>query len=507
MGKDNKTQLENQNETKVSNPVQPEQSGLETAVVKPIMPLQRTHKNISPSQANQYQRTIGNQAVKRLAIQRQPTNRTSNNNTIDFRSSLSPILHKTQRITQTITPISQPIIHRKVHKRYERQWADAIEDGYLSGEQVDQIRDLVSPLKGKADSNIKDVVSLSNWITKAFKNKTNKRKIQALLWLEILEIGTDNIADLKEYKTYLKSLSSTQINSILGIEESSSSIEELSISIEEDLLDFDNPPWESANGAVVKDSGHGGVVIVSFPNGKLVVKAAKGGGLNNEIFGSRLAQQLGMQSPNMRFAGSGESDQIELAVEGNGAALPAGRPYVVMDYVPGGTASDFAKSGQELQPNQINTLAMSIGRWFAFDVMIQEQDRFNTLAASTGGNGVNTANFMINSENINSGFVSIDQNPSAAGKGQSDSAFENITSNSPMFAFSLGAAAAKMIPGDVDAEEIGDIVMQSAQATLKDIGLGLTEEDVRRLAEDLDINESIIESVMRTVNSAREALL
>ncbi len=456
-------------------------------------------ETLSPADAWFLQRTIGNQATEqyyRTIMQRKTAV-----DLIDIESSLSPILTNARHISQSITPNPHPVIHRKIHKRYERQWNDAVHEGYIPHEAVQELRDLVAPLKNKADSKLKDVISLSNWVTKAFKNKAKKRKIQALLWLRVLEVGPEDIAGLKLYKAELKSASVEEINDSLGIEEA---VDELIILVEEEGLDFADPPWEMANGVTVKDSGHGGVVIVDFPNGKLVVKAAKGGGLNNEIFGSRLAQQLGMASPDMRFADSNEAERIELAVEENGANLPAGRPYVVMRYVPGVTGGDFASSGQELSENQVHTLAMSIGRWFAFDMMIQEQDRFGDLGSTGMSSSVNSANFMIDPENISSGFVSIDQNVSSAGTKKSQTAFGNIVEEAPMFAYTLGRAAARMIPGRVDEEEIGEIVMASARETLRDIGLGLTEEDVRDLAVGLGIEEGVIESIMRTVNAARE---
>lgn len=76
-------------------------------------------------------------------------------------------------------------IQRTVHERYERQWDYAIEQEILTPGEVKLLRQKVEPLKGKEDQEILEVVSLSNKLTKKFKDKDAKRKRQALIWLKL----------------------------------------------------------------------------------------------------------------------------------------------------------------------------------------------------------------------------------------------------------------------------------------------------------------------------------
>ena len=76
MSKDNKVQQENQSKPRVNKPVQEEIRGVETAVSNPIPSLQRAYtdpRTLSPTDAHLLQRTIGNQALGRLIIQRKMT--------------------------------------------------------------------------------------------------------------------------------------------------------------------------------------------------------------------------------------------------------------------------------------------------------------------------------------------------------------------------------------------------------------------------------------------------
>jgi hypothetical protein len=76
MSKDKQTPQDTQSKTRVNKPVQEEMKGVETAVVSPIPALQRAYINsrtLSPADAQVLQRTIGNQALGRLAIQRKMT--------------------------------------------------------------------------------------------------------------------------------------------------------------------------------------------------------------------------------------------------------------------------------------------------------------------------------------------------------------------------------------------------------------------------------------------------
>lgn len=76
MSKDKQSQQENQSRSRVNKPVQKEPHGMETAVTNPTPPLQRTYTNphtLSPADAQTLQRTIGNQALRRLTIQRKMT--------------------------------------------------------------------------------------------------------------------------------------------------------------------------------------------------------------------------------------------------------------------------------------------------------------------------------------------------------------------------------------------------------------------------------------------------
>ena len=109
----------------------------------------------APAGAHHLQRTIGNQAVQHL-----------------FRSNQLPI-------------------QRKIHARYERMWAWAKDKGLLSDEAVDEIRLHVAPLTGAADTAILNLISLSNWANKAFKNDEDKRQAQALIWKKLHETDWD----------------------------------------------------------------------------------------------------------------------------------------------------------------------------------------------------------------------------------------------------------------------------------------------------------------------------
>ena len=76
MSKEKQAQQDTQSKTRINKPVQEEMRGMETAVTNPIPALQRAYtdpRRLSPADAKILQRTIGNQALGRLTIQRKMT--------------------------------------------------------------------------------------------------------------------------------------------------------------------------------------------------------------------------------------------------------------------------------------------------------------------------------------------------------------------------------------------------------------------------------------------------
>lgn len=80
-------------------------------------------------------------------------------------------------------------VQRKMHDRYTRQWTDAVALGTITDDEVRLLRAHVTDHDPKDE--ILSVVSLSNWFTKAFKDKDRKRRIQALLWQHLARNGFD----------------------------------------------------------------------------------------------------------------------------------------------------------------------------------------------------------------------------------------------------------------------------------------------------------------------------
>ena len=85
--------------------------------------------------------------------------------------------------------VSRLIVQRTMHDRYKRQWADALELGVVTAEEVERLRVFVTERDPK--DAVLDLVSLSNWLTKVFKNKARKRQIQSLLWRHLARNGFD----------------------------------------------------------------------------------------------------------------------------------------------------------------------------------------------------------------------------------------------------------------------------------------------------------------------------
>ncbi|MBE2220106.1 MAG: DUF4157 domain-containing protein [Anaerolineae bacterium] len=76
MSKDKQVQQDTQSKSRVSKPAQDEMRGVKTVVANPIPSLQRAFadpKTLSPADAQTLQRTLGNQALRRLTIQRKMT--------------------------------------------------------------------------------------------------------------------------------------------------------------------------------------------------------------------------------------------------------------------------------------------------------------------------------------------------------------------------------------------------------------------------------------------------
>ena len=262
-------------------------------------------------------------------------------------------------------------------------------------------------------------------------------------------------------------------------------------------FDFNNIPWDDAKSAEVKDSGMGGAVILTFGSGHKVAVKGGGGIINNEVLGSRMAREVGLEAPETRLANSEENSSIPNLFKSLGATVKWGGPYLIVDFVPG---IPITAVGDEKKPSKerIYALGYQMGRWYAFAVLNNDIDNFGDL---TGGNvGVNTGNFFATKSNQ---VVGIDQH--TVGGDLKKKAFTDIKEGSMSFAFTLGNGILKALgnPKGVDSEELGDIVMKGAQEQMKHMAEKLDSNKIKELCQGIEVNK--LDEIMDRVETIADS--
>lgn len=244
--------------------------------------------------------------------------------------------------------------------------------------------------------------------------------------------------------------------------------------------------WSTAKGFDVKDSGHGGVVIVDVGGAKAVIKG--GGGLSpNEVLGARLARELGLPTPETRLLTREEKASIATQMREHGAKMPDrggdDGATIVMEFVDGKTLGENKATKKE-----VTQLAQSLGKWLAFDAVISEQDRFHGFVAAGSSNGINVGNFMVNPKNPGE-IIGIDQNVMTV---DTTKALNSIKNGDDFYFMGVGQALASRFPGlGLDAEALGDDIKASAQEMLKSIGSTITDEKVAELTRGIGVDAKI----------------
>ena len=235
-------------------------------------------------------------------------------------------------------------------------------------------------------------------------------------------------------------------------------------------------------------SGHGGALELEVGGKRLAVKDHANA---QEVYGARLARELGLPAPETRLLSTTESEQLAATLRNKGQKMPGGKsPVVVMEFVSGtGLEKPGALEGQD--PKNI---ARQMGRWLAFDALINEGDRFNGFGLNFNGvsGGINSSNFIVGHDGTITG---IDQN---AGRGHSNEPVDNIVKGNVSSYMAIGNALSKFLPGS-DFEVLGDHIREGAEEMFKHIGSTLTPEKLDELAQDIGADQ-------QSVNKAKERL-
>ncbi len=253
----------------------------------------------------------------------------------------------------------------------------------------------------------------------------------------------------------------------------------------------DQHDFSSATAWKHLSSGNGGAVRITFSNGILIVKS----GNSNEIFASRLANAVGMTAPATRKATEFEQASLKQLLPQKGIN-GFSEPFLIMEFVQGIQMADLKEDGPQLSVSQVNNLGRSMGKWLAFDIMIREMDRFALVSGVGGDNNVNSSNFMIDPQNIEQGFIGIDQQNTGT-KGKSVKTQGSIMDDSPMLGYSLGSMLLKYVNPSkpVDEEGLGDIIMKASRDAFTMFEQTMTKDEVEQLADGLDINSEILDIV------------
>ncbi len=148
--------------------------------------------------SNALQRAMGNQAVGRMASGGAPGLQAAP-------ASSSAVMANIVRRGAAAAPTAAPVVQRKVHARYERQWQYALDEKMMAQDEIDKLRAHVEPLKGSADKAILDLISMSNFLNKKYKDEEAKRKRQTLMWIKLLETNF-NLDEVKKYRATVMSL-------------------------------------------------------------------------------------------------------------------------------------------------------------------------------------------------------------------------------------------------------------------------------------------------------------
>ena len=247
--------------------------------------------------------------------------------------------------------------------------------------------------------------------------------------------------------------------------------------------------WGRARLSKAIASGHGGIVIFELldrPGSSVVVKH----GNDPEIYASRIAGQVGLRAPETRKATEDEESMIS-RIQSHVKA-----PYLIMEYIEGTTLGELKNT--PISQENANIIAESIGKWLAFDTFISEQDRFGVVSKGTE-NSINSSNLMFDLKRPEKGLTGIDQFTSRQDTGN---LIRRIKEKDPRLGYSLGQMLSKLLhtnDATMDAEELGDKIMDAAEKMLAQIKSALTVKDLRPLTEGLTIVPDIIERLERTL--------
>lgn len=292
----------------------------------------------------------------------------------------------------------------------------------------------------------------------------------------LMDKGSNGVRDLQvAYGIVGSSNSSSK-------EKEEESSDEIIISNESSNFDFNNPPWEQAISAEVKSSGMGGAVIITFKGGRKIAVKSGGNIINNEILGSRMAREVGLETPDARVATSEENNGIPKLFNKLGANVEWGSPYMIIDFVNGIPITQVVNQ-KGLSKERVEALSYEMGRWYAFTVLNNDPDNFGDLTGNLVG--VNTGNYFANGNKV----VGIDQH--TMGGDLKKTAFTDIKEGSPILGFSLGTQILKSLgnPKGYDPEALGDIVLQGAQEQMKHMAEKLDRDKIKELCSGLEVNK------------------
>jgi hypothetical protein len=252
-------------------------------------------------------------------------------------------------------------------------------------------------------------------------------------------------------------------------------------------FDFNNPAWDTANDADVKGSGKGGAVILTFPGGhKVAVKRNSPA----EVLGARMARESGLPMPETRLAAGGENEAITQALTRLRAGVQFATPYTVIDYISGVSVTEALGGQKKVNKTQVNALAASMGRWFAFNILTGDNDNFTRLVMKGSSmGGVNTGNYMVGSESPDQ-VTAIDQTVMGSDLGNSEEAVKTIMRGDGVFAYGIAndIIGALGRPPGIDSEDLIDVILQAAKDQLRQSSQVLTRSKILELSDGLGVN-------------------
>ena len=250
-------------------------------------------------------------------------------------------------------------------------------------------------------------------------------------------------------------------------------------------------------------SGNGGACLVKLEDSTVVIKGG-GGGSCREVYGSKLARELGLPAPETRFLTREEQGEIQGQMARQGVSMPkrtggGEEPVIVMEYVKGTTVCD----ARDERTAKSTDVAKSFGTWIAFAAFIKEPDTFHGLISQreyTSGGGINSSNFLIDPRNPDAGIVGIDQN---VGTGDASDAIHDIGSGSDSFFMRAGQHVSEACKDRADPEDLMASVKEGAHEVFAEIAK-MSPERIVELGRESGMDDKGIQDLLDRQELIRE---